>query len=115
MIEAMLAAALSMEPNSPRTYAAGESVPVRFTLDERSPRGGRSTPFYSSYRAWITEDRRRSDQTCQFYVPDSEGVKPGETRAVSMVCRFAVREGQTLDFFELGRPVGRAVVETTSD
>lgn len=94
---------------APVVHAAGQRVPVEFSLRTRDREGGRITPFYTNYRATISRDRN-SKERCEFFVPGTGGVKPGETRRIEMVCSFSASVGRSIEFFENGRPIGHAVV-----
>lgn len=111
MLIALLAAsALQAAPApEPCDYAAGQRAPLELSLRARDREGGRTTPVFTHYRAALTSDRR-SARTCDFRVPGGGGVAPGETRRIEVICQVPIREGETLEFFELGRPVGSGVV-----
>lgn len=114
MIATFLVALLSAADPQPEApiYAAGQRVPIEFSLRVRDREGGRTTPLYTNYRPWISADRQ-SDR-CEFHVPGGGGVRPGETRQIEMVCPFATRAGDSIEFFEVGRPIGRGVVLASS-
>lgn len=111
-----LAAVLLQAQPAPdlRSFPAGQRVPVEFELRERDREGGRLTPFFSHYSPSISQNPSK-ENSCEFHVPGKGGVRPGETRRIEMVCPFATREGASFEFFERGRPVGRAQVMRSVD
>lgn len=110
MLALIFASALQAAPMpEPRNYAAGQRAPIELHLRTRDREGGRTTPIFTHYRPALTSERRTA-RTCVFHVPGGGGVQPGETRRIDVICQVPVREGETLDFFENGRPVGSGVV-----
>ncbi|MFN4295352.1 MAG: hypothetical protein ACK4FB_00795 [Brevundimonas sp.] len=90
-------------------YPAGQAATVDFSLQERSPRGGRTTSIYRTYRPNVSFDGGPRVE-CVVAVPGGGGVAPGTTRRITLTCPVPLREGQTFEAFERDRPVGTGVV-----
>jgi translation elongation factor EF-Tu-like GTPase len=101
--------AAAQEPAEPQTYAPEELVPAEFSLSERTREGGRSTPFFTSYRPRISVDSEDRG-VCRFVVETEGGHRPGTTGEIGMTCPFALSVGQEFQAYERTRPIGSGIV-----
>ena len=99
----------AQEPSQPDSYAVEELARAEFSLSERTREGGRSTPFYTSYRPQLSVGGG-AETTCRFVVETEGGHKPGTTGEIGMTCPLALTEGQTFIAYERGRPIGNGVI-----
>lgn len=103
------APAVAQEPETPHRYAPEELIRAEFSLSERTREGGRITPFFTSYRPFVSIEGG-ARVICRFVVDTQGGHKPGTTGPIGMTCPIAVTEGQRFLAYERQRPIGSGVV-----
>lgn len=109
-LAALIATPLAaQQPDQPDTYAPQEVIRAEFSLDERSEKGGRTTPFFTSYRPSLSFEGGQQ-VICRFSVATSGGHQPGTTGQIGMTCPMAVKEGQVFTAYERKRLIGTGIV-----